>query len=35
MAFDAGYKSLEAFIRDFHGMFGVSPSQYRKSQKFQ
>lgn len=33
IAFDAGYESHEAFTRSFRVVFGLSPSQYRSSNK--
>jgi AraC family transcriptional regulator len=33
IAFDAGYESHEAFTRSFRAVFGVSPSQFRSSNK--
>src|SRR5512135_2703266 len=33
IALDAGYESHEAFTRSFRSVFGVSPSQFRTSNK--
>ncbi len=33
LAFEAGYESLEAFIRIFREMFGCSPTQFRKRRR--